>query len=344
MSKSQLRQVVRSTMLAGVAVCSFAVIPQAQADPAQVDELISELGRVSQEIEAKNEAVKQLEIDLEAKQGEIHGIRDQVKAATDEANAAREAVIANQGEVNRLALSKYRGANIDPVTSVISAQNPQSAIDRTAYMTSLTRHQEQTLERLMEAAESAGAFQQRAAQAEAQAEFQAAQLENDRKRAEKEREDLDHQTADIRRRVDSLNAADRELWMAKNGPVEHSLLGISGSNPSGMSALEVAMTKVGSPYGWGATGPDAFDCSGLVYWAYQQQGKTVPRTSQAQMAGGTPVSREELQPGDVIGYFPGATHVGIYAGNGMLLHASDYGIPVQVVPMDSMPFYGARRY
>ncbi len=104
------------------------------------------------------------------------------------------------------------------------------------------------------------------------------------------------------------------------------------------------MTKLGAPYGWGATGPSEFDCSGLVYWAFQQQGKTVPRTSQAQMDGGTPVSRAELQPGDVVGYYPGATHVGIYVGDGKLVHASDYGIPVQVVGVDSMPFYGARRY
>ena len=62
------------------------------------------------------------------------------------------------------------------------------------------------------------------------------------------------------------------------------------------------------------------------------------------MAGGTPVSREELQPGDVVGFYPGATHVGIYDGDNKILHASDYGIPVQVVSMDSMPYYGARRY
>lgn len=343
-SESQLRRVIKSTILIGATVFSVAVVPPAYADPAEVDRLIEDLGRVSHEIEAKNENVKQLELDIEAKQNEINGIRDEVRVTSEKAQAARDAVAANQAEVNKLALSKYRGANVDPVTSVISAQNPQSAIDRTAYMTSLTRHQEQMLKGLLAAADEAAASHDRAARAEAQAEFQAGQLEVERSRAEKERKDLDGQTADIRRRVEALSPADRERWNSKNGPVEHSLLGISGSNPSGMSALEVAMTKVGSPYGWGAIGPDAFDCSGLVYWAYQQQGKTVPRTSQAQMAGGTPVSREELQPGDVIGYYPGATHVGIYAGNGMLLHASDYGIPVQVVPMDSMPYYGARRY
>lgn len=104
------------------------------------------------------------------------------------------------------------------------------------------------------------------------------------------------------------------------------------------------MSKLGAPYSWGGVGPDAFDCSGLIFWAYQQQGKSIPRTSQAQMSGGTSVSRAELQPGDVVGYFPGATHVGLYIGDGMIVHASDYGIPVQVVPVDSMPWHGASRF
>ena len=76
----------------------------------------------------------------------------------------------------------------------------------------------------------------------------------------------------------------------------------------------------------------------------QQNGIGIPRTSQAQLAGGTPVSMGELQPGDIIGYYPGVTHVGMYIGDGMVVHASDYGIPVQVVPVNSMPVQGAVRY
>ncbi|WPF65465.1 MULTISPECIES: NlpC/P60 family protein [unclassified Corynebacterium] len=120
------------------------------------------------------------------------------------------------------------------------------------------------------------------------------------------------------------------------------------SVPAGSSkaagAVQAALSKLGAPYSWGATGPDAFDCSGLIYWAYQQQGMTVPRTSQSQLAGGTPVSRDQLQPGDVVGYYPGVTHVGMYIGDGKLVHASDYGIPVQIVDVDSMPWAGAVRF
>ncbi|WP_227658937.1 MULTISPECIES: NlpC/P60 family protein [unclassified Corynebacterium] len=119
-------------------------------------------------------------------------------------------------------------------------------------------------------------------------------------------------------------------------------VGASSSKAAG--AVQAALSKIGAPYSWGATGPDAFDCSGLIYWAYQQQGMTIPRTSQSQLAGGTPVSRDQLQPGDVVGYYPGVTHVGLYIGDGKLVHASDYGIPVQVVDVDSMPWAGAVRF
>ena len=126
--------------------------------------------------------------------------------------------------------------------------------------------------------------------------------------------------------------ADRAKWVAKNGPIDYSIAGLVGANPIGMKALEIGMTKIGAPYGWGAAGPDVFDCSGLVLWSYAQQGITVPRTSQAQMAGGTPVSREELQPGDVVGFYPGATHVGIYAGNGQNVGAWNPSMGTRVGP------------
>lgn len=110
------------------------------------------------------------------------------------------------------------------------------------------------------------------------------------------------------------------------------------------SVVSAAMSRIGSPYAWGATGPSAFDCSGLVSWSYSQVGKSIPRTSQAQIAGGTPVAISDLQPGDVVGFYPGITHVGIYIGNGQVVHASTYGTPVQVADMNTMPVTGAARY
>ncbi|MDV6296963.1 C40 family peptidase [Rhodococcus aetherivorans] len=111
----------------------------------------------------------------------------------------------------------------------------------------------------------------------------------------------------------------------------------------GARALAAAESKIGAPYVWAAAGPDAFDCSGLVQWAYQQVGVVVPRTTYDQLDGGQPVDRAHLQPGDLV-LFNGAQHVGLYAGNGTVVHAPTTGQPVKQAPLDSMPFYAARRY
>ncbi|MDH6678184.1 cell wall-associated NlpC family hydrolase [Rhodococcus sp. LBL1] len=111
----------------------------------------------------------------------------------------------------------------------------------------------------------------------------------------------------------------------------------------GEKAFKAAESKLGAPYVYGAAGPDAFDCSGLVQWAYKQVGLNLPRTSYDQAAAGVPVSRDALQIGDVISFY-GGSHSGIYAGNGNVIHASTAGQPVKLAPVSSMPFDGARRY
>ncbi|MGW0180047.1 C40 family peptidase [Nocardia sp. NPDC003345] len=112
---------------------------------------------------------------------------------------------------------------------------------------------------------------------------------------------------------------------------------------AGELALDAALSKVGSPYVYGAAGPDAFDCSGLVQWSYRQAGRELPRTSDAQLAQGASVSMNDLQPGDVVSFYGGG-HSGLYAGDGNVVHASTSGTPVRVAPISSMPVAGAVRY
>ncbi|MGB3485959.1 MAG: peptidoglycan hydrolase RipC [Mycobacterium sp.] len=128
-------------------------------------------------------------------------------------------------------------------------------------------------------------------------------------------------------------------------PPEAILPGPGGGSPVGSTVVQAALTKVGSPYSWGGSGPGQFDCSGLVMWSFQQAGMSLPHSSQALASGGQPVSRDQLQPGDVVNFYSDASHTGIYVGNGMVVHASTYGVPVKVVPLDGAgPFYNARRY
>lgn len=125
-------------------------------------------------------------------------------------------------------------------------------------------------------------------------------------------------------------------------PVQTTVVPVAATSVAS-TAVNYALSKIGSPYQWGAAGPSAFDCSGLVYWAYRQAGKVLPRTSRAQATVGTPVAKSDLRPGDLVFYYQPISHVGIYIGNGKIVHASTYGTPVKVADVNSMPFTTARR-
>jgi cell wall-associated NlpC family hydrolase len=113
---------------------------------------------------------------------------------------------------------------------------------------------------------------------------------------------------------------------------------------AGAVAVKAALTRLGDPYVWAAAGPHAFDCSGLVVWAFEQAGVSLPHSSQLLAAGGQPVSPDRMQPGDVITYYSDASHVGLYVGGGKIVHASTYRVPVAVAPLDNAPIHSVRRY
>jgi peptidoglycan DL-endopeptidase CwlO len=109
------------------------------------------------------------------------------------------------------------------------------------------------------------------------------------------------------------------------------------------SAVSRALSKLGAPYVWGATGPSAFDCSGLVDWAYRSVGVSLPRTSQEQSDFGIPVSKNALRPGDLVFFYTPVQHVGMYIGGGKVVNAQRPGTPVKISSINSMPFHSARR-
>ncbi|MEU7630027.1 C40 family peptidase [Nocardia sp. NPDC049220] len=112
---------------------------------------------------------------------------------------------------------------------------------------------------------------------------------------------------------------------------------------TGEVAVEAARSKLGSDYVFGSAGPDAFDCSGLVQWSYDQAGVEVPRTSYSQLAAGTPVAIDDLQPGDMVSFYGGG-HSALYAGDGQVIHAATEGVGVTMSPISQMPVTGACRF
>jgi len=111
----------------------------------------------------------------------------------------------------------------------------------------------------------------------------------------------------------------------------------------GAKALAFAKRQLGDRYRYGGTGPSSWDCSGLTRGAWKHAGKKIPRTSQGQARYGKKVAKSKLRKGDLVFFYSGKSHVGIYAGKGKVIHASRPGKPVAYIKMKYMPYAGARR-
>lgn len=130
---------------------------------------------------------------------------------------------------------------------------------------------------------------------------------------------------------------------ASDAPAEEAPAAPTGNSSRAQTAVSAATSKTGSTYVWGTSGPSTFDCSGLMSYAYRQVGISLPRSSRAQFAMGTKVSKADLQPGDLVFYYSPVSHVGMYIGNGQIVDAANPRSGVRITGLNSMPFAGARR-
>lgn len=121
----------------------------------------------------------------------------------------------------------------------------------------------------------------------------------------------------------------------------HNVGGLGGNQ----KAVQLAKSKLGCRYVWGATGPNTFDCSGLMYWVAKQLGNSIPRTSKAQSQSGMPVSKANLLPGDLVFFGNPVHHVGMFVGGGQYIHAPSSGDVVKISKLSSRKdYHNARRY
>ena len=123
-------------------------------------------------------------------------------------------------------------------------------------------------------------------------------------------------------------------------PFRPGLPGDAGTDDPGRALLQAAESRLGAPYRYGGTGPDAFDCSGLVAYAHREVGVPVPRTAAQQFAAARPVPRGDLRPGDLVFFRLGreVSHVGIFAGGNRFVHAPQGGGHVRMASLDDEYF------
>lgn len=316
-----------------------------QLSPAQVQARVDKL---YQEAEVATEKYDGAKEKADQATRRLHDLRDETARREDRLNTARDAL-------GSIAAAQYRSGGLDPALQLALSDRPDQYLDGAAFAERVGDRQAGAVARvrkqLREVEQLRGAAHvELATLAARQAELKRAKktitgkLDSARRLlsrlTDEQRARLaDPGTAGGAVRHASRSAA-RDLGTASSSPSAGS---VAAPNSRAAAAVSYAYGKLGSPYVWGATGPDAFDCSGLAQAAYRSAGLQLPRTTYAQINAGRRVSRSELLPGDLVFFYSGISHVGIYVGNGMMIHAPNPTAPVRLAPIDQMPFAGATR-
>ncbi|MGW0118398.1 NlpC/P60 family protein [Streptomyces sp. NPDC003327] len=264
-----------------------------------------------------------------------------------ELTATRTALARSRAEIGLLAREQYRGrTELSSYLRLLLAPDPQAALDQAHLMARAARERLGTVTRLKEAERRAGALASASRKA----------LDKQQSLAATRRTQRDAVTARLReveRLLASLSprqlARLTELERTQTAGAQRELLdsgvldGLRTPSRAGGEALRFAVEQLGKPYEWGAEGPESYDCSGLTQRAWAAAGRTIPRTSQEQWAELPRVPLSELRPGDLVVYFPGATHVALYLGEGLVVQAPRPGGRVKVSPVAANPLLGAVR-
>ncbi|ADG79283.1 NLP/P60 protein OS=Tsukamurella paurometabola (strain ATCC 8368 / DSM / CCUG 35730 / CIP 100753/ JCM 10117 / KCTC 9821 / NBRC 16120 / NCIMB 702349 / NCTC 13040) OX=521096 GN=Tpau_2683 PE=3 SV=1 [Tsukamurella paurometabola] len=325
-------------VLAGAAVGG-----SAGADPNDADAALKQYEKLSEQASGTNEAAKGAQEDVEKATAAKRAADATVTAAQREVAAVQARRDALQPQVDAIVRANYKGARTNRTFALLVSDSPQKMLDQMSTLDFLNRDVVSTIDGFKKAKAAAVSAEQRATEAAKSADTAKTDAERKRDDLNKKKAQLAAEIARIKALYDRLTGAQRGALVGPNVPVDPTKVPPGSSSEA--VAVRAALTRVGMPYAWGGSGPGQFDCSGLMLWAYKQAGKSLPRTSQAQLSGGQPVSRSNLQPGDIIVYYPGATHVGMYIGDGKVVHASTFGVPVQVTSIDGAgPYNSAVRF
>jgi cell wall-associated NlpC family hydrolase len=280
---------------------------------------------------------KQLEFQINALSEQYDGLRIQLRRAqADEriANQAEQrdatALAVSQTAISQLAAANYMGSGLDPAMQAFTATSPEQFLRQASTITELDQSSGNRVSVLDKAEAEALRARETAAQQIANVEAIDAQM-NTKKAA-------------INAKIDKVNSAAMTQAMSTyTATGQYPNVSIPTANTIGAQALQYALSRRGDPYVWGAAGPSQFDCSGLVVWSFGQLGISLPHYTGDLWNSGVHVSRNDLEPGDLLFYFADISHVSIYLGNGLQVEASTYGVPVQVDAVSWGAFVGAVR-
>ncbi|PBC84489.1 MULTISPECIES: NlpC/P60 family protein [unclassified Streptomyces] len=286
---------------------------------------------------------------------ELSRLQDEAARRTAELNAAR-------GELGTVAASQYRSGGVDPTVRLLLSADPQRYLDGAAVLERAGSHQATAVAGYARRLGSVRQIQRRAEDTAQRLADTEAALKKHRVRVVHKlgaaEQLLNQLTAEQRQRMAGRGGAHGSAGQGRAGHGTGRGGGLPGKLPAGPGAaaaaaqapdpraaraVAYAYAALGKPYVWGATGPSGFDCSGLTQAAWKSGGVSLPRTTYTQISSGPRIDRSQLAPGDLVFFYSGISHVGLYIGDGKMIHAPHPGAPVRIAPIDQMPFAAATR-
>ncbi|MFC4561533.1 NlpC/P60 family protein [Nocardiopsis mangrovi] len=294
----------------------------ASADPTP-DEVRDEIEQLEQEYAELAEAYNQAEQDHDAAQEKL----DDLEADQQD---IEDALGEMQGDVVQLAHAAYTGTDYSSPAYLFGSAGPENVLLQAADLGYLSQNQQDTLANYVDQQDTLDDLTAEAAETEQDAADKLDEAEQAKADAE---DKIDEQQA----LLDDLTAEEQADATSGVSPVSN---GSSGSSYTGDAsgdakvALDFIYAQIGDSYSLGANGPDVWDCSSLVQAAWSEAGVSLPRTTYDQVNAGSSVSWDDLQPGDLIFFYGGPDHVGMYVGDGKMVHASNPSKPVAEVPLN----------
>ncbi|MFD3653986.1 NlpC/P60 family protein [Streptomyces sp. NPDC058620] len=305
-----------------------------------VAELLKQLQTLYRQAEEAGETYNGTAVELRKRTAEAK------KLASDLARA-RIALDRGRGDAGRLAREQYQGrSDFSAYMRLLLARDPASALDQSHIIQRVAAGRAAAVDRLTEAEKRADLLATASRKALGRQQALAAQQRRQRNAVRSRLKDIEAMLASLS--ADQLTAVAR-LEKETTDTAQRELVAsgaLSSTRPpsrQGSDAVRYAVRQLGKPYVWGAEGPESFDCSGLTSRAWETAGRPIPRTSQEQWRQLPKVPVSSLRPGDLVIYFPKATHVALYIGDGMVVQAPRPGTEVKVSPVASNPLLGAVR-
>ena len=335
MTDGRKRSTALAALLIAVGSLGLHAATPAAAEPnidtvkQRVDRLYAQAEKASERYNAAKEQLKASQVRL--------------KALNADLSRQRRVVDDMRGEVASMVVDQYQGEGLSTASQVVFSGDAESFLDNLNAISSYNSQRGQVVREY-------GVQLKQLKLRKAAANDQVAALTKTREVLKDEKAKIDDRAAKAKALLSKLKEKQRlellrqqRLAAAQAAQAAPAAPAVPVTGGRGGAAVRYAMAQVGDAYVWGATGPSAYDCSGLTMMAWAQAGVGLPHSSSAQQSSGRRVAESDLQPGDLVFYYSPVHHVGMYIGNGMIVHAANPSSGVQVAGLHSMPYMGATR-